>query len=255
MNTPNSSLHSKVSSPKNDLNFNRSSILYFQIGLILGLLAVYVALEYAIRIPAIPQDNFAEVKKDNFEVAPEPFKVEKEIVISLPENPKPKSQNVAKLTPNLKTIDDDSGIETKILSQPQNSGAELNPDDINVVMPPEDMPIIMVEKVPVFPGCEHLKTNEEQRQCLSDKIQKIIQKNFNTGLAQDYGLKGKQLIAVQFKIDSNGEIVEIKTRAPHPALEKETVRVLGKIPTITPGKHNGKPVNVKYALPIRFVIN
>ena len=255
MNTPNSTPRSKASSPKNELNFNRSSILYFQIGLILGLLAVYVALEYAIRTPVIPQDSFSEVKNDHFELAPEPFKVEKEMVIPLPENPKPKSQNVTKLTPNLKTIDNDSGIETKILSQPQNSGAELKPDDINVVLPPEDMPIIMVEKVPVFPGCEHLRTNDEQRNCLSDKIHKIIQKNFNTGLAQDYGLTGKQVIGVQFKIDSNGHVVEIETRAPHPALEKEAIRVLNKVPDMTPGKHNGKPVNVKYALPIKFVIN
>lgn len=240
---------------KNDLNFNRSSILYFQIGLILGLLAVYAALEYAIRNPVIPEDHFAEVKKDNFELAPEPFKVEREFEMPLPEEPKPKLKNVVKITPNLKTIENNSGSESTIISEPQNSGPDLNPIDINVVLPPEDMPIILVEKVPVFPGCEHLKTNEEQRQCLSDKIHRIIQKNFNTELAQDYGLSGKQLIGVQFKIDSNGNIVEIKTRAPHPALEKEAVRVLGKIPTMTPGKHNGKPVNVKYALPIKFVIN
>jgi protein TonB len=252
MKTSNFKHTANSTSKKNDLNFNKSSILYFQIGLIICLLMVYFALEYSINSTNNPEINLAKVTEDNFELPAEPFKIYKEPVA---ENPKPKPNKSRALTISVNTIDNNAMGESIIDNQPSDRNKELEPGDIHVVLPPEDISIIMVEKVPVFPGCEHLQTNEEQRKCLSDKIHKIIQKNFNTNLAQDYGLIGKQVIGVQFKIDSKGHVVEIETRAPHPALGKEAERVLNKVPEMTPGKHNGKPVNVKYALPIKFVIN
>jgi protein TonB len=252
MNTQNSSHHSKASLPKNDLNFNKSSIVYFQIGLIICLLMAYVAFEFSINSSITSEKNLTKVTEDNFELPTQPFKVYKEPVVEVP---KPKPNKPKTSTTSVNAIDNTAQGESVIENQPIDIGKELEPGDIHVVLPPEDMSIIMVEIVPVFPGCEHLKTNEEKRKCLSDNVHKIIQKNFNTNLAQDYGLTGKQVIGVQFKIDNNGDVVEIETRAPHPALEKETIRVLNKIPSMTPGKHNGKPVNVKYALPIKFVIN
>lgn len=250
--TRNSSKTAKSSSKKNDLNLNKSSIVYFQIGLIICLLMAYFAFEFSLSSTITSGNNLSKVTDDNFELPAEPFKVYIEPIV---EAPKPKPNKSRVLTTSVNAIDDTAQGESVIVHQPVIPGDELEPGDIHVVLPPEDMSIIMVEKVPVFPGCEHLQTNEEQRKCLSDNIHKIIQKNFNTNLAQDYGLNGKQVIGVQFKIDNNGNVVEIETRAPHPALEKETIRVLNKVPMMTPGKHNGKPVNVKYALPIKFVIN
>lgn len=85
----------------------------------------------------------------------------------------------------MNTIENTDQGESVIVHQSVNPGDELEPGDIHVVLPPVDISIIIVEKAPVFPGCEHLQTNEEQRKCLSDNIHKIIQKNFNTNLAQD----------------------------------------------------------------------
>ena len=59
-------------------------------------------------------------------------------------------------------------------------------------------------------------------------------------------------IDVQFKIDQTGKVVDIKTRAPHPALEKEAKRVINKIPEMKPGMQQDKPVGVLYNLPIKF---
>jgi len=252
MKTPNYSKTTKSISKKDDLNLNKTSIVYFQIGLIICLLTAYFALEFSISSTITSENNLAKITDDNFELPTEPFKVYKETLV---EAPKPKSDKTKTLTTFFNIINNDDYGESIIVNEPINLGKELRPDDINVVLPPEDISIIMVEKVPVFPGCEHLQTNEEQRKCLSDNIHKIIQKNFNTNLAQDYGLTGKQVIGVQFKIDNNGDVIEIETRAPHPVLEKEAIRVLNKVPAMTPGKHNGKAVNVKYALPIKFVVN
>ena len=57
-----------------------------------------------------------------------------------------------------------------------------------------------------------------------------------------------------FSINELGEIADINVRAPHKDLEIETIRVLKKIKVSQPGFQHGKPVLVKYSLPIAFKI-
>ena len=108
--------------------------------------------------------------------------------------------------------------------------------------------------MPIFPGCEKESGNNAKKQCMSDKIAEFVNKKFNTELAGDLGLSGKQRISVIFKIDKNGEITNVQARAPHPGLEKEAKRVIGLLPKMQPGKQRGKAVTVPYSLPILFQV-
>jgi len=117
-----------------------------------------------------------------------------------------------------------------------------------------EVPFAVIEKVPTFPGCEGL-ANEEAKKCMSKKIQQFAAENFNTKLADDLNLKGKQRIFVQFKIDKNGNVADVRARAPHPDLEAEAIRVVNKFPKMQPGEQDGKKVGVLYSLPILFEIN
>lgn len=118
----------------------------------------------------------------------------------------------------------------------------------------EDVPFMIIEDVPVFPGCKG--SNKELRACFSDQISKFVLKKFNAELASDLGLTSGsiQRIFVLFTIDKNGDITDVKARAPHKRLQEEAVRVVGLLPKITPGKQRGRPVGVKYALPITFKV-
>ncbi|GIS27974.1 MAG: hypothetical protein CM15mP129_01710 [Chloroflexota bacterium] len=78
----------------------------------------------------------------------------------------------------------------------------------------------MIENVPVFPGCER-GNNAKKRKCMSEKIAKFVQRKFNTELAGDLGLSGRQRISVIFKIDKSGNVTGVRARAPHPRLEKK----------------------------------
>ena len=60
--------------------------------------------------------------------------------------------------------------------------------------------------------------------------------------------------STKFKIDKQGNVIDIKTRAPHPALEKEAKRVIQLLPQFIPAKQNGKPIKVVYTLPIIFQV-
>ena len=110
-----------------------------------------------------------------------------------------------------------------------------------------------VENVPIFPGCDK-GDNAERRKCMSQKITKFVQKEFNVNIARNLGLYGRQRISVIFKINKKGNVVGVRARAPHPNLKKEAIRVVNMFPKMKPGKHRGKAVIVPYSLPIIFYL-
>ena len=60
-------------------------------------------------------------------------------------------------------------------------------------------------------------------------------------------------VIVQFIVSENGEVSEPKIiRSVSPAIDKEACRVVLAMPKWTPGKLKGKPVAVRYMLPISF---
>jgi len=147
--------------------------------------------------------------------------------------------------------------ETIIESTETNQNEEIvEIEEIEEVVEEEiaDVPFAVIENVPIYPGCENAGNNNAKKQCMSEKIQKFVQKKFNTELAGDLGLEGRQRISVQFKIDKNGKVTDVRARAPHPRLEKEAIEVVQSLPNMTPGKQRGKAVGVLYALPILFQV-
>ena len=130
----------------------------------------------------------------------------------------------------------------------------LNEPFYQDVLDRAEIPFGVIENVPVYPGCESLTTNAERRKCMANEISKLVQKNFNVDLADGLGLEGRQRINVVFKINKEGEIEDIKSRAPHPELEKEAVRIISLLPKMKPGSHKGKNVIVPYSLPIIFEV-
>ena len=117
-----------------------------------------------------------------------------------------------------------------------------------------DVPFAVIEEVPTYPGCEDLADNEAKKSCMSLKLTDFVSKNFSTDLGKKLGITGINKVYVQFKIDRNGDVQFMRSRGPHPALEKEAERVVNLLPHMAPGKQNGQPVGVLYALPIVFQV-
>ena len=114
------------------------------------------------------------------------------------------------------------------------------------------VPFAAIEKVPTYPGCEG--DNEALKQCFRQRISAFVGENFNTKLGKELGLEGRQRIAVQFKIDKSGNVIDVRARAQKPELEAEAVRVVGKLPQMQPGEQKGEKVGVLYSLPIVFEV-
>ncbi|PNQ74011.1 hypothetical protein C1T31_06725 [Hanstruepera neustonica] len=242
-------------SQKHDVNLQKNSTLYFQIGLILCLLFAYGLLEMKFlktetTIPdmAYVDDVPTEFSMDKYEIYREPVeKIEKTIKKQIKYSNK---IEVAKNTDDVEENTDeifDENLPT--------TDEPIKPEKIVVDKEPEGlMNIMLVETVPVFPGCEKLNSNQERRDCMSSKLTKFIQKKFDTDLGSELGLKGKQKIYVNFKINRQGEVEILQTQATHDKLGEEANRVVNKLPRMTPGKHGNKTVDVLYTLPIAFTI-
>ncbi len=149
----------------------------------------------------------------------------------------------------IEIVEDEEEVEETIIESTE-SDEEL---EIEEVEEDVEVPFAVIENVPVFPGCER-GNNEEKRKCMSEKIANFVQRKFNTDLAGDLGLTGRQRINAIFKIDKSGNVVSVRARAPHPRLEKEAQRVINLLPKMQPGKHRGKAVIVPYSLPIIFQV-
>jgi len=116
----------------------------------------------------------------------------------------------------------------------------------------EEVSFMALDQAPIFPDCDENATLEELKNCFSKGIAKHINDNFNTKIAKTHNLVGKQKIFVAFKVDEQGQLKDLKARAPHEALVTEAKRVLNLLPALKPGMHNGKAVIVNYSMPIVF---
>lgn len=111
----------------------------------------------------------------------------------------------------------------------------------------------IVEKVPIYPGCENL-SKDESRSCFSKNIQNLVVDNFNFSLPNELGLpKGKNRSIITFTINKSGGIENINVTANHPRIKDEMERIMYLLPKIKPGSQRGKPVSVRYGFP--FTIN
>ena len=232
--------------PKKNLkaDVKRNGSLYFAVGLALMMFIAYSAINYktydkdAIDIGQLNLDEELE----------EEIPITEQIITPPPPPPPPP------VAPEeIEIVEDEEEIEETVIESSETDQEEeiMEVEEVEVEEVEEDVevPFSVIENVPIFPGCES-GTNNQKRQCMSDKIKKFVNKKFNTDMAADLGITGKQRIIVAFKIDKTGRIVGVRARAPHPGLEKEAARVIGLLPKMKPGKQRGKPVNVPYSLPI-----
>lgn len=70
-------------------------------------------------------------------------------------------------------------------------------------------------------------------------------------IARESGTQGK--VVVQFVVGTDGSLTDIRViTSVDPYLDAEALRVIRAMPRWQPGKVNGKPVRVKYTVPINF---
>ncbi len=112
-------------------------------------------------------------------------------------------------------------------------------------------------QLPQTNNCESTMGNKEElMRCLSSEINSFVNRKFDVGLAAELGLSsGLFKVEVTFYISKEGEIVNVSAESPSPELSEEGIRVINSLPDfISPAMKDGKPIVLKYVMPIRFRI-
>lgn len=223
------------------------SKLFFQLGLLLSLVLIYIAIEWRTFDRTVGELGDINVMEEEIIDIP----ITERILEVKPPPPPPPAPEVIEI------VADEKEIEETILESTETDENEvvevMQVEDIVEVVEEEvieqDIPFAIIEEAPVYPGCKGTKA--EKKKCLQEKITLHVSKNYDTGLSQELGLTpGKKKVYVIFKIDKTGKVNDAKARGPHARLEKEAVRVVNLLPDMTPGKQRGRPVSVSYTLPI-----
>lgn len=104
---------------------------------------------------------------------------------------------------------------------------------------------------PVLETCEQLPQFGEN----NSELAKFLMENVKYPKdAAKNKIQGRVL--VEFIVDKEGNIKNPTIlQSAYPSLDAEALRVVKLMPRWTPGYHDGKPVNVKFALPIVFKLN
>ena len=108
---------------------------------------------------------------------------------------------------------------------------------------------------PIISGCDSTVDKKEIVICLQDRFSKLLIRNLKFSVFQKQNLpNGKYHINTFFKISKEAKITDIKVDYDNDEIVNEIIRALKKIKIKNPGIIDGKPVGVKYTLPIYFTL-
>ena len=218
-------------SPKASLEDKK--LTYVLMGLVLVLSICYVAFEWT------------EKEVTKYEVTDTEFFFEQEIDIqqTTQETPPPPPPPAPVEVEVLNVVEDDVEVEEIQINTEDDKDVEV------VIAPPVEAPVeeeeeevifVVVESMPEFPGGQ-----QALFKYLADNVKYPV-------IAQENGIQGR--VICQFVVNKDGSIVDVVAvrSSGEPSLDKEAIRVIQSMPKWKPGKQRGKPVRVKYTVPVNF---
>lgn len=143
-----------------------------------------------------------------------------------------------------------------------------NPTEL-VVSPPaqirqidDDAGVIvsLAEQMPRFPGCEDISgTNDEKYQCAVEKLLEYIYERIKyPSFARENRIEGR--VVVHFVVERDGQITNASiTHDIGAGCGEEVLIAVNSMNSMdarwTPGKQRGRPVRVRFTLPVSFKLN
>jgi protein TonB len=216
-------------------SLEKDKLVYALMGLVFVLSLCFVALEWAQKEKSAPKQT-----QDVFETIEEELD---EIQQTQQDTPPPPPPPAAEVVEELNVVEDDVETESIDMSSEDDQDVEIEiapPADVVEEEEPEDVIFKVVESMPEFPGGQ-----QALFKFLSENVKYPV-------IAQENGIQGR--VICQFTVNKDGSIVDIEVvkTGGDPSLDKEAIRVIKSMPKWNPGKQRGKPVRVKYTIPVNF---
>ncbi len=215
-------------------SLENKKLTYLLMGFVFVLSLCYVSLEWT------------EKEVTKYEVADSDFLIEDEldIIQTTQETPPPPPPPA----PPVQEVQVLNVVENDVETQTIEINTEETEEEV-VIAPPVEAPeeeeeeetiFMVVETMPEFPGGQ-----KSLFEFLSKNVKYPV-------IAQENGIQGR--VICQFVVNRDGSIVDVQVvrSGGDASLDKEAVRVIKSMPNWKPGKQRGKPVRVKYTVPVNF---
>lgn len=154
-------------------------------------------------------------------------------------------------------LDQDVEEETIMEELPEVEDAPPPPPPPPPPAPEEEEVFMIVEQSPRFPGCEDMSGSKEEKEaCAQKKMLEYIYGNLKyPAIARENGIEGQ--VVIQFVVAKDGSIEDIQlVRDLEGGCGEAAVKIVRGMNNLpqkwTPGKQRGRPVKVKYTLPVKF---
>lgn len=218
-------------SPKASLEDKK--LLFVLLGLVMVLSLIFIAFEWTDREVTV------------YDVADTSLQSEEEIEIiqTAPELPPPPPPPAPEVVEIINVVEDNVKVDAiKIETEDDKNKAVVIAAPVagpSIVEEEDNVVFQVVEKMPSFPGGDAALFKY-----LGDNVKYPV-------IAQENGVQGR--VICQFVVNKDGSIVDVEVvRSVDASLDKEAIRVIKSMPKWSPGQQRGKPVRVKYTLPVNF---
>lgn len=219
-------------SPKANLENKR--VLFIEIGLVITLAVVLLAFEW--------KKYDVEVVEMGVREATEQVE---EIIINTKQEVKPPPPKPPPTTTVLNIVEDDVEIEDDLIidaeADEDTEIEEYIPIEVEEEEVVEEEIFLVVENQPEFPGGEVARLTY-----LGQNI-KYPQ------MARESNIQG--IVYVTFVVEPDGSISKVGIlRGIGGGCDEEAMRVVSSMPSWKPGKQRGRPVRVRFTMPIKFTL-
>lgn len=222
-------------SPKADLEGGKT--MGVLMGIVIALAVMFVGFEWGTRDVLIvtASDGVVDII------------AEEEIEITRPDNtpPPPPPPPAPVVSEVLNVVEDDVELDqVEILSSEDTqteaqAEAYVAPTIVEEEEESAQQIFTVVEEMPQFPGGD-----QQLLKFIANAIKYPV-------IAQENGIQGR--VVVSFVVNRDGTVVDAEVvRGVDPSLDREAIRVVNTMPKWKPGMQRGKPVRVKYTVPIMF---
>lgn len=224
---------------------------FFLVGLVLALFAALTTLEYQ------AQSTFAQKRT----ILP----LEEDTILIIPnthiQDPKPPQREFSEVK-DLEDIVKPNLTDFKIVFD----GVDLKQDEF--ASGDDEIPLIegtdfdsipvadfMMDRYPIFAGCESLNDNLERQRCLVNGIHAKVRDELRVSSSSVRG-NGRVRMLVEFVINKDGSTAVTNiSYAPSMDVEMQVKRIIEDLPEFVPGLYQGRERSTKMSLPILIVLN
>jgi protein TonB len=213
-----------------EVDVNRKSGMYFMIGAVVALSVLLLSFEWKVYEQRLTELGKLVIDAEEDELIP----ITQQELPPPPPPPPP--------TTIIEIVEDDEEIEEEL----EIEDTESDEDEVIEIVEAEEEEEVAEEEIftivetnPSFPGGEA-------------KMYAYLGKNMKyPPIARDNNIQGR--VYVSFVVEKNGAITDVRVlRGIGGGCDEEAIRVVKSMPKWSAGKQRGKPVRVRFNLPIVF---